>query len=298
MMMSETGMGLHMIVMWVVVSTLVVGLIVIIWFLRRPPDGRLLERFDRKFSAAGFPNQSGASTQGYQAIQQPVEERLLIVIPDISGYTRFISKSRFALAHAHFVIQELLDAIMVSGTTRFTPMRIEGDAVVFRSNAADSPPRMVGDTIVKILEAFYRKRAQLKHDNICRCSICKNISDLDLKIIVHSGEVLRFQMGEFEDATGEAMIDAHRLMKGVSRSHRYILVSHAAFPNIDLATDWDWEDFTHESSGNDSIACHLALVPDKAVEQWDQAGGSSRSISDFVKKMASLRDVGLSNNNE
>lgn len=291
MMMDAGMMGGYMVWMWVAILTIVCVFLFAIWSLLRPPKAEVIDGFNRRYGVthAGKTNAGKAPEHGTS--DPGLEERLLIVIPDISGYTRFIAKSRFALAHAHFVIQELLDAIMTSGADCFSPMRIEGDAVVFHLDALQAEPRAVGDAIVGILEAFYRKRAQLKHDNVCRCSICKNIADLDLKIIVHAGDVLRFHMGDFEDATGEAMIVAHRLLKGVSHSHRYVLVSEAAFPNIELSTDWAWTDFAHDRHGPETTSCHLAVVPDSTIDQWDQLGGSSRSISDFLSKMAALKNV-------
>lgn len=293
MMMDDATMGGYMAWMVIVVLVIATASVGLAWLLLRPPRTESIEAFNRSYRASDSIGANAGDSHHPIPVEPAIEEKLLIVIPDISGYTRFITKSRFALAHAHFVIQELLDSIMISGSDYFTPMRIEGDAVVFYADSREADPHAIGDTIVSILEAFYRKRAQLKHDNVCRCSFCENIAELDLKIILHEGNVLRFHMKEFEDATGEAMIDAHRLLKGVSVSHRYILVSDDAFSNIQLSNDWSWTDFAQERHESGPMRCHLTLVPDEMVNRWDQIGRSPRAISDLVRKLAALRKINV-----
>lgn len=293
MMMDSEMMGGHMVWMYAPILALVIFGVVIAWFLRSPPKAHTVEKLNRRSGPSPHFGAEKDVSLASEAEEHVVEEKLLIVIPDISGYTRFITKSRLALAHAHFVIEELLDAIMAAGTKHLTPMRIEGDAIVFHSNIDRLDRGTVGETLVGILEAFYQKRAQLKHDTVCRCSICSNIAELDLKIIVHAGDVLRFHMGDFEDATGEAMIEAHHLLKGVSQSHRYILVSDAAFSNVELSNDWKWTKFESSRQEAAPLPCHLVIVPDDTIDQWDRCGGSRRSISDFLKKLASLKKVEL-----
>ena len=293
MMMDTEMMGGHMVWMVAIIALAAAGLALLARHLVSPPKAASVEGFNRQYRLFHEQNPRSEALLGPALKSPAVEENMLIVIPDISGYTRFITKSRFALAHAHFVVEELLNAMLEAGSGHFTPMRIEGDAIVFRSSLERAEPADIGRALVGILRAFYRKRAQLKHDNVCRCSLCKNIAELDLKIIVHAGEVLRFQMAEFEDATGEAMIDAHRLLKGVPNAHRYILVSDQALPVVDLANAWEWTDFRLDRSDNSSVHCRLTLVPDQAIDEWDRHGGSRRSIADFIGKLAALNKLRL-----
>ncbi len=102
-------------------------------------------------------------------------------------------------------------------------------------------------------------------------------------------------MKEFEDATGEAMIDPHRLLKGVSASHRYILASDDAFSHIQLSNSWSWTDFAQDRQESGPLRCHLALVPDEMVKHWDHIGRSPRAMSDLVRKLSALRNINAPN---
>lgn len=284
-------MGDHMVWAFSIALALVIAVTVALIVFLRPPNPVAVSNFEQRFGGPRLDSRRPAS-EAPRAAHDAVSEKIVIVIPDISGYTRFITKSRFALAHAHFVIEELLDSILEAGSTCFVPMRIEGDAIVFRASFEKLDADAVGTALVSILEAFYRKRANLQHDSICGCSICRNIAELDLKIIVHAGEVLRFHMGEFEDATGEAMIDAHRLLKGVTHTHRYILATEACFDAIRIPTQWKWDDHPMPRHDKDAMACFLAIVPDDDVAQWTQPSRSRRVFSDVVKKTVFLAKSG------
>lgn len=172
---------------------------------------------------SGRPFRLGEPTDALPASTDP--EDLLIVIPDISGYTRFMSLSKLGLAHAHYVIRELLAAVLEAGSATFRPMRLEGDAIVFHASVSKTGPDAVGQGLTDIMRAFDERRSKLIRQNACPCKACKAISQLDLKIIVHHGEVLRFSMGGMEDLSGEAIITAHRLLKNGVGKPRYILVT-------------------------------------------------------------------------
>jgi hypothetical protein len=91
----------------------------------------------------------------------------LIVIPDISGYTRFIELTRFSLGHAQYVVSELLRSIIGAGEPALRATRVEGDAVLLHavSNRADAWHGLNGDHVTlgipELIDAFYRKRARL-----------------------------------------------------------------------------------------------------------------------------------------
>ena len=83
-----------------------------------------------------------------------------------------------------------------------------------------------------IMRAFYERRARLAQDRGCPCAGCRAVDELDLKIVVHQGEVLQYRLGSFEDLTGEAIIVAHRLLKNRIEDPRYILVTESAAPLV------------------------------------------------------------------
>ena len=51
-----------------------------------------------------------------------------ILIPDISGYTEFLTKTE--LVHSSHIINELLEAILAANGNEFVLSEVEGDAIL------------------------------------------------------------------------------------------------------------------------------------------------------------------------
>jgi len=73
-----------------------------------------------------------------------MENKGLIFIPDISGFTQFVNK--VDIIHSRLIIQELLEIIANSNQIGLTISEIEGDAILFYKYG-ESPD----------LEALYRQ---------------------------------------------------------------------------------------------------------------------------------------------
>ena len=58
-----------------------------------------------------------------------MENRGLLFIPDISGFTRFINETE--IDHSRLIIQELLELLINNNTTGLEISEIEGDAILF-----------------------------------------------------------------------------------------------------------------------------------------------------------------------
>jgi len=55
-------------------------------------------------------------------------EPATILLPDISGYTEFLTRTE--LVHSSHIINELLDAILAANTSDFELSEVEGDALL------------------------------------------------------------------------------------------------------------------------------------------------------------------------
>jgi len=267
---------------WMIIPVLVVaaaGAWMMFLILARPSQTSI-ERFETKFTPPG----SGGDT-GIRSAQSELREDMLIVIPDISGYTKFMTRSRFALSHAHFVISQLLSSIIEAGSQTLKPMRLEGDAVVFHADAATLDPQEVGHTVEEIFRAFYRRLEKLKHENICRCEVCDHLAGLELKIIIHHGDVIKYQMGTLEDVTGNAMIVIHRLLKNKIGMARYVLVTESASGLVNLPGSWPQESATQDMDGMDAVAFKVFkfnrsdLPADRPPEQTGTAWGKAKDLA-------------------
>lgn len=204
-----------------------------------------------------------------------VERDTYIVIPDISGYTRFMQLTRFAAGHAHFVVAQILDEIITAALPVLTPTRVEGDSVMFYAEAeggdqaADASGADIAAAVRKMVEAFYRKRDELLASNLCPCEACSHIPNLDLKVVVHRGDVLRYRLRGLEDLSGMAVIEAHRLLKNSLGRDRYVLVSDAAAEQVRL--HWKLESNRHRESyeGVGEVHCDLYLLEEEIVTQGE-----------------------------
>lgn len=165
------------------------------------------------------------------------ERETYLIVPDITGYTQFLSLNRFSVGHAQHVVTELLSALLREGVPQLAPSKIEGDAILFYADAEASGAlqgRDLGRTLVELLAAFYTKREALQAANLCPCGACRHIGDLDLKIIVHRGPVLRYRLGAFHELSGLPVIAVHRLLKSSLALTRYLMVSDTAVQHCKL----------------------------------------------------------------
>ena len=76
-------------------------------------------------------------------------EQATILIPDISGYTQFLTRT--ALVHSSHIINELLDLIVASNTLDLILSEIECDAVLFYRKG---PPIALDGVISQCLTMF------------------------------------------------------------------------------------------------------------------------------------------------
>jgi len=67
------------------------------------------------------------------------------------------------------------------------------------------------------------------------CNACAHIDKLDLKVIVHSGEALLYQIGNFFELSGVDVITVHRLLKNSVPGNQYLLMTEPAYRDIEFS---------------------------------------------------------------
>jgi 2-polyprenyl-3-methyl-5-hydroxy-6-metoxy-1,4-benzoquinol methylase/class 3 adenylate cyclase len=211
------------------------------------------------------------SSTGAAGGRRPV----VLLIADISGYTRFMVSHRKAQSHGQIIVSALLGALRGALEPAFEMCQLEGDAI-FMFAVKDGPApagewsRALGRAVVEAFRVFAQTLSDTGASVICKCEACAAIDRLRLKIIVHSGEgLVRQSRGEVAGARavdGVDVIIAHRLLKNSVPSHEYLLCTEAALG--DLAFDRDARD--------------VGFV--EGVEDYDEIG----AIKTFVAEPASL----------
>jgi hypothetical protein len=165
----------------------------------------------------------------------PAVKKVILIIADISGYTRYMLSNRRALEHSQNVITELIKTIIKEVEIPLEVSKLEGDAVFMHAiegEAWNMEKKLISDRLLRFFQAFQMRLDELKGSTDCTCGACANIDKLRLKLIVHSGEALFYQIANFTELSGIDVIIVHRLLKNSVPSDQYILFTEQALQDI------------------------------------------------------------------
>src|SRR5215471_20505870 len=96
-----------------------------------------------------------------------------ILIPDISGFTEFMSATE--LSHGSHAINIFIDAMVNAVDGEYEISAIEGDAVLMVRKGPAPAKKEILDTCFKIFSAFHFQRKWLQQHAICPCKACREI---------------------------------------------------------------------------------------------------------------------------
>jgi len=159
---------------------------------------------------------------------------VLLVMVDISGYTKFINYHRTSVLHAEEIISELLETVIDVAEYPLQLNKLEGDAAFMFTEITGEPSAVAADVfgqVQRFFNAFKRKQQLLitHGEGGCPCDACTNIHRLDLKAFIHSGQAVFKRIRQFEELAGEDVILIHRLLKNNVPANEYILITEAAW---------------------------------------------------------------------
>ena len=103
----------------------------------------------------------------------------------------------------------------------------------------DDVRREIGAKLLGFFDAFSDRLAELHASNTCNCDACKYVDRLRLKAIVHSGRALFYSIGRFQELSGVDVILAHRLLKNSLESDQYVLLTEAAYQDVEFPKQID-----------------------------------------------------------
>lgn len=167
-------------------------------------------------------------------MSQPPEREAILLLADISGYTRFMLANRTALIHGQGIITDLLEAVIREVEIPLEVHKFEGDAVFIAAESGtdgawEETGRLVGRKLQAFVDAFDAALRSLAGSNTCGCGACKNLDQLTLKVLAHRGTALRYRIAGREELAGVDVILVHRLLKNSVPGSKYILVTEEAF---------------------------------------------------------------------
>ncbi|MBF8285780.1 MAG: hypothetical protein HW378_4695, partial [Anaerolineales bacterium] len=178
------------------------------YFLRSAPGGGLLFRMEVK--------------------------QVVMVLADISGYTRFLTAHTVSLLHAEVIIADLLEAVIDHTEHPLTLSKLEGDAAfLYVTLEAGGDARAAAQDVLRqvaaFIDAFKARERELIACNVCSCEACLDIGQLKLKAFLHVGQTAIKKIRQFEELGGEDAIVIHRLLKNSIPAKEYIVMTEAFY---------------------------------------------------------------------
>ncbi len=163
-------------------------------------------------------------------------EKTLIFIPDISGFTKFVTETE--IQHSQHIISELLEKIIENDILGLEISEIEGDAILFYKTGDKPTVEKLIEQVKKMFIAFHEQIKLIERDNVCQCGACTTVVNLTLKFIVHSGLLHLAKVHTFQKLMGSDMILAHRLLKNNLELDEYLLATASFTEKIDSFENW------------------------------------------------------------
>ena len=160
--------------------------------------------------------------------------RALLVIADISGYTRFMRLHRMSLAHAQENTASLLRAV-INSAPRLRLVDVEGDAAFFY--VPEPEDQAVAGTIAGLVAgmhlAFHAQQERMNARNLCLCDACAQTGRLRVKFVSHLGDVVATTIKRTANLAGLDVILAHRLLKNSVPVDEYLLMTEPVLERCD-----------------------------------------------------------------
>ena len=170
-----------------------------------------------------------------------MENKGLLFIPDISGFTRFVTETE--IEHSRYIIQDLLEILINANQVGLEISEIEGDAILFYKFGAPLQLEAIYKQVERMFCEFHRHLIAYEYRRLCQCKACVSAVNLSLKVITHYGEFTSYNVKNFSKLIGKDIIVAHQLLKNDIEQHEYWLVTESLVsgaPPADFAQWMQW----------------------------------------------------------
>jgi hypothetical protein len=209
-----------------------------------------------------------------------VANKGLLFIPDISGFTKFVSETE--IDHSRLIIQELLEIIINANHIGLEVSEVEGDAILFYKFGDSPDVEKLYKQVEKMFCDFHRSLIAYEYRRFCQCAACASAINLSLKVITHYGEFTGYNVKNFSKLIGKDVIVAHQLLKNDISQHEYWLVTRNVLqqdpPGL---ADWmKWDSSVKQTETGDIPFHYTQLSPlksDLASEPLPQATLSNKA---------------------
>ena len=200
---------------------------------------------------------------------EPREQRLIIILADISGYTKFMVENHLSAVHGQQAITFLIESLLREVDIPLELQEIEGDALFLYAARPDDEAAwqdvvtQVQTKLPRFFKVFIEAITGVKELTACKCAICAHADELKLKLIVHSGRAVFHTIGRLRQVSGADVILAHRLLKNSVPGHEYLLLSDAAYRELGQGMGIDFEDGHETYDIFGTVKTHVHFLDDE-----------------------------------
>jgi hypothetical protein len=184
----------------------------------------------------------------------------LIFIPDISGFTQFVTSVE--LKHSQHIIQELLELLLDANIMELNVSDVEGNAILFYKFGELPDLIEIYQQVEKMFRDFHKHLELYETRRTCHCNACITAIHLSLKIISHYGEFTEYRINKFHSLFGKDIIISHRLLKNEITQHEYWLITDPVSGGKPPEKFSPWINWNRGSTqvDNDEINFHFAQL--------------------------------------
>ena len=220
-----------------------------------------------------------------------MENKGLLFIPDISGFTRFVNEVE--IEHSRFIIQHLLEVLISANEIGLKISEIEGDAILFYKFSEPQKLESLYKQVEKMFRAFHQYLITYDNRKICQCKACISAIDLTLKVITHYGEFTPLNVQQFNKLIGKDVIVAHQLLKNDIAQHEYWLVSNGLLQDKQPAefAEWmHWDSSTKQTESGE-ISFHYTQLG--SLKDEIPLASTHPEVSEKVKMLSVSKDYAI-----
>src|SRR6266487_215479 len=218
-----------------------------------------------------------------------MDNRGLLFIPDISGFTRFVNE--IEIEHSRHIIQQLLEVLINANISGLEISEIEGDAILFYRFGEPLQLETLYKQVEKMFCAFHHHLIRYDHRRICQCKACVSAINLSLKVITHYGEFTSLNVKHFSKLIGKDVIVAHQLLKNDIAQHEYWLVTKNLLQDnqpSELAQWMHWNVSAKQMENGEIRFHYTQLGPLK--DEIPQSPAPQLELKEKVKMLSLSRD--------
>ena len=228
-------------------------------------------------------------------------QQALIFIPDISGFTKFVSDTE--INHARHIIEELLEVLMDANKIGLQVSEVEGDAILFyRFGQAPTGEEMM-QQVKEMFSKFHMHLKRYSTHRICNCGACCTASNLAIKFVSHYGPITMNTIKQYKKLFGKEVIVAHRLLKNDIDSHEYSLFTDnlkeaSAGWHVVEQNAWSPPQYAEQEYDSGRVGfTYLSLdpllneLPEPAIEDYSLKGVKAKVLETSAIIEAPLEEV-------